>query len=371
MYGVRLTDDQAHALRQLELLAKESRPDVILVSGDIYDRAVPPPDAVALLDEFLSHVVIDLGIPVMMIAGNHDSPHRLEFASRVLAGRGLYVCGSVQTEPVRMTIHDDAGPVHFFAVPYAEPALVRERLMNEDAQDHQDAMRLLTGKIGSDVPEGERSVIVSHAFVQGGIEAESERPLSLGGADKVDASLFSGFHYAALGHLHRPQSAGASHIRYSGSLLKYSFSEVDHHKGVLVVDMDDRGACRVEHVPLTPRRDVRRIEGLLKDVIAGPLNGENREDYILVSILDTAAILDVMGKLREVYPNVLHVERPCLNPSGNRPQTSRDRRKLNDADLFADFFSEVTGDPPTTGEASAYESVVDELRRREREAAPS
>ena len=129
MYGVRLTDDQAHVLQQLELLAKESRPDVILVSGDVYDRAVPPPDAVALLDEFLSRVVLDLGIPVMMIAGNHDSPHRLEFASRVLAGRGLYVCGSVHAHPMRMTLHDGAGPVHFCAVPYAEPALVREALM--------------------------------------------------------------------------------------------------------------------------------------------------------------------------------------------------------------------------------------------------
>jgi DNA repair protein SbcD/Mre11 len=369
MYGVRLTDDQAHVLQQLELLAKESRPDVILVSGDIYDRAVPPPDAVALLDEFLSRVVLDLGIPVIMIAGNHDSPHRLEFASRVLAGRGLYVCGSVRTDPMRMTLHDDAGPVHFCAVPYAEPALVRETLMTEDAQDHEAALRLLIDRIRLGIPERERSVLVSHAFAQGGIEAESERPLSLGGADKVDASLFAAFQYTALGHLHRPQSAGASHIRYAGSLLKYSFSEVDHHKGVLVVDMDDQGSCQVEHVALTPRRDVRRLEGHLKELLTGPRNGENQEDYLLVSLLDTGAILDVMGKLREVYPNVLHVERAGMDAGAQRPQVSRDHRKLNDSDLFADFFAEVTGEPPTGEEASAYESVVDELRRRDREAA--
>ena len=368
MYGVRLTDDQAHVLHQVALFARDSRPDAILVSGDVYDRAVPPPDAVGLLDDFVSQVVLDLGIPVMLIAGNHDSPYRLEFASRVLAGRGLYVCGCVQPEPVRMTLHDRGGPVHFFAVPYAEPALVREKLMTEEARDQEEAMRLIIDRIRSANPAGERSVLVAHAFVQGGIETESERPLTLGGADTVDASLFSSFHYTALGHLHRHQSVGGSHIRYSGSLLKYSFSEVDHRKGVLLVDMDEQGACNVEHVPLTPRRDVRRIEGYLKDVLAGPDHGENREDYLLVSLLDTAAILDVMGKLREVYPNVLHVERPGLIAGGNRPQSSQDHRKLNDADLFADFFAEVTGEAPSTDESGAYESVVDELRQRDREA---
>jgi DNA repair protein SbcD/Mre11 len=371
MYGVRLTEDQAHVLQQLELLAKESRPDVILVSGDIYDRSVPPPDAVALLDEFLSRVVLDLGIPMMMIAGNHDSPHRLEFASRVLAGRGLHLYGSVQPQPMRVTFGDAAGPVHFFAVPYAEPALVRERLLSEEAQDHEAAMGLLVERIRAASAEGERRVLLSHAFAQGGVEAESERPLSVGGADKVDASLFSGFHYTALGHLHRPQSVSASNVRYSGSLLKYSFSEVDHHKGVLVIDMDAQGSCQVEHVALTPRRDVRCIKGLLKQVLEGPRNGENRDDYLLVSLEDTAAILDVMGKLREVYPNVLHVERPNLMTPGSRTEKARDHRKLNDADLFADFFAEVTGDAPTAGETSAYESVVDELRRREREATAS
>lgn len=367
MYGVRLTDDQAHVLQQVVTLAKESRADAILVAGDIYDRAVPPPEAVALLDDFVSQVVLDLGIPVMLIAGNHDSPYRLEFASRVLAGRGLYVSGTVQSEPVRMTLHDSAGPVHFVAVPYAEPALVRERLLTEDVRDHEEAMKLIVERARSGIPEHERSVLLAHAFAQGGIETESERPLSLGGADKVDASLFAQFNYVALGHLHRQQSVSESHIRYAGSLLKYSFSEVDHRKGVLLVDMDRQGTCQVEHVPLTPRRDVRRVEGYLEEILSGAAHDRNSDDYLLVSLQDTAAILDVMGKLREVYPNVLHVERPCL-ATGGRTRPQRDRLKLNDALLFADFFAEVTGEPPSTDEASAYESVVDELRGRDREA---
>jgi exonuclease SbcD len=304
----------------------------------------------------------------MMIAGNHDSPHRLEFASRVLASKGLHVYGNVQSDPLCITLADNAGPVHFIAVPYAEPALVRERFSTDDALNHEESMKLIVERARSILPAGERSVLLAHAFVQGGVETESERPLSVGGADKIDASVFSSFNYTALGHLHRQQEIGGSHIRYAGSIYKYSFSEVDHRKGVLVVDMDEQGSCQVELVPLTPRRDVRRVEGLLKDILAGAPDGKEREDYLVVSLLDTAAILDVMGKLREVYPNVLHVERPCLMTGGNRTEASRDHRRLNDADLFADFFAEVTGEPPSTDEASAYEAVVDELRGRDREA---
>jgi DNA repair protein SbcD/Mre11 len=368
MYGVRLTDDQAHVLDQLTVLAKESKPDVLVVSGDVYDRAVPPPDAVELLDNFLSRMVLDLKIPVILIAGNHDGPRRLEFASRVLAGRGIHVFGSVQADVTQVTLGDAAGPVRFFAVPYAEPALVREKLECDDARDHDQAMQILVDRIRTRGMSAQRSVIIAHAFAAGGAAAESERPLSVGGADKVEYSRFAGFHYAALGHLHRPQSVGEPYIRYAGSLLKYSFSETDHRKTVNVVDMDETGRCLVESVSLTPRKDLRRIEGYLKDVLTGPGPGESREDYLLVSLLDTGALLDVMGKLRDVYPNVLHVERPALAPSGDRLSRTTDHRKLNDADLFGAFFAEVTGEGLSAEEASAYESVVDEFRRQDREA---
>ena len=157
---------------------------------------------------------------------------------------------------------------------------------------------------------------------------------------------------------------------YSGSLLKYSFSEVDHRKTVNVVEMDARGECQVERISLTPRRDVRRIEGYLKDILNGPESGENPEDYLMVTLLDTGAILDAVGKLREVYPNVLHIERPGLAFGSNPTHGGIDRRKLNDAALFADFFSEVTGSDLSCEEAAAYEFIVDDLRRCDREASP-
>jgi len=267
-----------------------------------------------------------------------------------------------------VTVEDDAGPVHFFALPYAEPAVVREKFECDEARDHEQAMRVIIDSVRARRPHSARSVVISHSFVAGGESAESERPLSVGGADQVDSALFAAFQYVALGHLHRPQWVEQPHIRYAGSLLKYSFSEASHKKMVNVVEMDEHGACRVEGVALTPRRDVRRIEGYLQEVLAGPGAGENRDDYLQIGLLDTGPLLDVMTKLRDVYPNVLNVERPGFGPSTLGGSRSADHRKLNDADLFSAFFFEVTGEPLTPARAAAYEAAVDELRRQEREA---
>jgi DNA repair protein SbcD/Mre11 len=371
LHGQRLVEDQAYALEQLAALARDFKPDAFLISGDVYDRAVPPPDAVQLLDEFLSNLVIDLKVPVIVIAGNHDSPARLEFGSRVFAGQGLHVFGAVSSGSPAVTLSDDAGPVHFYGIPYAEPALVRETLGCEEIHGHEPALIAMLESIRAEDPAGERSVLLAHAFVSGCVGAESERPLSVGGAECVDASIFGEFNYVALGHLHRPQAAGDSRIRYAGSLLKYSFSEADHKKAVNLVEMDEEGGCRVESVSLSVRRDVRNVTGYLKDILDGPAPGENQEDYVMVSLLDRTPILDVMGKLREVYPNVLHVERPYLEMGGGAGRAPQDHRKLSDADLFAAFFLEVTGEEFSQAHAEVYNSIVDDLRQKEREAVSS
>jgi exonuclease SbcD len=367
MHGVHLTEDQAYVLDQFIDLIRDYTPDALLLSGDIYDRAVPPPDAVELLDDFLSRVVLGLGVPVLAIAGNHDSARRLEFGSRVLAGQGLHVFGTIDRGFSPVVLSDDAGPVHFYAVPFAEPSLVREKLAGQDIHDHNDAWHSIVDSISSFHPPGVRSVVLGHAFATGGTVSESERPLSIGGADRVDSSYFAGFNYAALGHLHRPQSAGSEHVRYAGSLLKYSFSEADHSKSIAVVEMGSKGDCTIETVSLTPRRDVRCVSGYLRDVLDGPESGENREDYLMVTLLDTGAILDAMGRLREVYPNALHVERPALDASSPACRPAMDHRKLNDADLFTAFFSQATGDEISPDQAAAYAAVVDAMRQQERE----
>jgi exonuclease SbcD len=369
-HGVHLTEDQAHILDEFVAFVKDGRPDVLLIAGDIYDRAVPPPEAVALLDDVLSRLVLGLKVPVVLIAGNHDSPHRLGFGSRLLAGQRLHIFGSLADELTPVVIDDNAGPVYIYALPYAEPPVVRESLSSDAIQDHQAAMLALIGRMRQLHPEATRSILVAHTFVVGGLECESERPLSVGGAGAVDCACFDGFDYVALGHLHRPQTAGKDVVQYAGSLLKYSFSEANHRKSVSLVEMDAQGRCRVEKIALTPRRDVRCLEGHLADILRGPQSGENPQDYLMVTLLDTGAILDAMGKLRDVYPNVLHIERPGLMAGGEMHGTRADHRKMNDTELFASFFLQATGERLTEAQGSAYASVVNAMRQREREVMP-
>ncbi len=367
MHGVHLTEDQAHVLDQFVFIAREARADLVIVAGDIFDRAVPPTEAVSLLDDVLSRLILDLRVPVIIIAGNHDSAPRLQFASKLLAEEKLYVFGEVSNQPHRIRLSDQWGSVDFIPIPYSEPSLLRERFAEESIKNHQEAFRFLLGNINPISCDKHRTVLIAHAFVGDSISSESERPLSVGGFDRADASLFKDAHYSALGHLHRPQTAGYDHVCYAGSLLKYSFSETDHEKGVNLVEMNQQGACKIERISLTPRRDVRRIEGILQDLLRGPQSGENPDDYICAVVTDREPILDVMGKLREVYPNVLHIERPFFDSFRGAQGNRVDHRKLGEVDLFRAFFKEVTGQTLTEEQIKAYQDVVDELKKSQRD----
>ena len=372
-HGASLTNDQAHLLGQLVDLARDARPDAVIVAGDVYDRAVPPPDAVQVLDDVLSRLVLDLKVPVVIIAGNHDSPGRLNFGSRLLAGRRLYVTGHLPPRCDPLVLGDAHGPVHFYPVPYAEPATVRQCLECPGITDPDAAMPAVLDRVRAAHPAGARSVVIGHAFVAGGRECESERPLSVGGAGTVDAARFAGFHYTALGHLHCPQVLRDGTVRYCGSLMKYSFDESDQAKSVYLVEMDAAGACRCEAVALRPRRDVRRVAGLLADLLAAAPDAAARDDYLEVMLLDPGPVLDAMGRLRDVYPNVLHVRRPEHEPGGAGAAAASDRpnvRTMDEGQLFKAFYAHVTsGDALTAEQEAAFVQVVDELRRHEREGA--
>ncbi|MEW6661376.1 MAG: exonuclease SbcCD subunit D [Bacillota bacterium] len=367
-HGIHLTEDQAYLLDQFVHLVKDVRPEIILIAGDVYDRSVPPTEAVKLLDEVLSRIIMDLKVPVMLIAGNHDSPERLGFGTRLLAQQELFLFGQLDKNLSPVVLHDSHGPVHFCPVPYAEPPLVKDRLGAQEAGDHNLAMMAAVNHFMAQVPPGARTVALAHAYVLGCQESESERPLSVGGAGSVDTACFKPFHYSALGHLHQPQSAGSGHIRYAGSLMKYSFSETSQRKSITLVEMDKEGKVRQEEIVLSPRREVRRLEGYLTDILAGPSKGENREDYLMVFLKDTGAILDIMGKLRAVYPNVLHIERSYLGEGGVLRGMGGDHRRLSELDLFSSFFKEVTGKTLSDGETRVFVNTVNTLNREEREA---
>jgi exonuclease SbcD len=366
-HGIYLTGDQAHVLEQFVRLAGEAGPDVILITGDIYDRSVPPTEAIKLLDEVLSRILMDCKIPVIAITGNHDSPDRLGFGAGLMARQGLHLIGQLTDKLKPIVFHDPYGPVYFCPAPYAEPPLVRERMLAPDAVNHEQAMSSMIRHLSAPVPEGARRVILAHAFAAGGEESESERPLTVGGSGTVGASLFQPFHYAALGHLHQPQDVGSEHVRYAGSLLKYSFSEASHQKSVTLVEMDGAGKTSYEIISLTPRRDVRRLDGYFADILAGPKNGESRDDYIMVTLRDTGPIMDAIGKLREAYPNVLHLERPCLTAGGELRGPGGDHRRLNEAELFSSFFEQVTGTPLSGEQNKAFAATLEKFYRQERE----
>ena len=227
-------------------------------------------------------------------------------------------------------------------------------------------MAPLAGAAARALPAGERSVLVAHCFVAGGGESESERPLTVGGAGNVTPAHFAPFSYTALGHLHQPQRAGADNAWYSGSLMKYSFSEITHDKSVNVVDIDAHGGVQVEHVSLTPRRDLRLLEGAFADLLRGPQAGESKDDYLLVRLTDSDALLDPMGRLREIYPNVLHLQRPALAAAA-AAASDRPRKAPGDVQLFDDFFSQVTGTALRVEQRTAFRVTLDALRKRQRE----
>lgn len=375
--GVSLLEDQAHVLDQLVDLVRGASLDAVLLAGDVYDRLTPPPDAVELLDEVLTRLVIDCRVPVMLIAGNHDSAERLGFGSRLLDARGLHVAGPA---PRAVRFEDRHGAVEVVAVPYAEPAAVAARLADPDVVEAEGAMRAELAAMTAPSPRPgagiameadsaaasrpRRRIVVAHAFVAGGSTSESERPLVLGNAALVSPSCFDGFGYAALGHLHRPQRVGRAEVRYSGSLLKYSFDEAAHRKSVSLVEMGADGSCRIEEVALGARRDVRVVEGTLDEIRRGAEADTSRDDYVLARLTDRGAILDAIGKVRDLYPNCLRVDREAFFAARSEDAGPRlDLRHHGEAELFDAFFAEVTGAAPDEDEARAFADALAAVRR--------
>ena len=374
-HNVHLTHDQRAVLEQFVALVAEVRPAAVIVAGDLYDRSVPPTDAVELLDDVLTELVAGLGVSVITIAGNHDSPTRVGFGGALLRDKGLHMVGRLQPGGCTLRLADEHGPVHVHALPFADPAEARAVYADASIHDQQAALAAGVALALRDAPLNERHIAVAHAFVAGGLESESERPLSVGGIASVASNVFSGFDYVALGHLHRPQAAGTECVRYAGSLMKYSFAEHDHVKAVNVVEIgapgsapDGRARVGVEQVALSPPRDARRVTGLLADLLVEGRADPRSTDYIEAVLLDKGAILDAIGQLREVYPNVLLIDRPALEASAPGDEPRPDPRETGDAELFERFFAHVCGAPPSQQQAAAFAAVVDALRGRDREA---
>lgn len=337
-YGCTLTDEQEWILKNQFLpMIDEERPDAVILAGDVYDRSVPPAEAVALFDDMVAEIVQRRKIPFLVISGNHDSAERLSFASGLLRGEGLYMCGELMKTADPVLLEDQWGTVAFVPLPFAEPAEVRMALQDDTIHDYEGAERALSAALLARIPQNCRRVAVAHAFLSGGAPSDSERPLSIGGSDQIPADIFQPYHYTALGHLHGPQKAGADNIRYSGSLLKYSFGEARQKKGVLAVDLDGQGRTGIRFVPLVPRRDVRIIQGRFADIMAAPDQGS--DDFLLIRLEDEEPVIDGMARLRMKYPSVMALEALGRNnaDAGTRENIPG---KVTEQDLFRTFSQE-------------------------------
>ncbi|MBY8086699.1 exonuclease SbcCD subunit D [Vibrio fluvialis] len=363
-HNVSLLEDQRYVLKQLIDYLKNNAVDAVIVAGDVYDRSVPPTVAIELLDEVVSSICTDLNIPMIMIPGNHDGAKRLGFAAKQMKSAGLHIISDFEQMMTPVVLKSDqAGDVAFYGLPYNDPEQVRHHYQNS-VTTHDEAHQFLCECIKAQRDTSQRHVLISHCFVDGAMESDSERPLSIGGSDRVNHEHFADFDYVALGHLHQPQKKGEEHIRYSGSLMKYSFSEQHQKKGMTLVELNDAGFVAAEHIPLSAPHDMRIIEGELDQLLEQGKTDPSAHDYLLVRLHDKHAILDPMDKLRKVYPNVLHLEKPGML-IGVDQEMGRARLARGEMDMFRDFFLEAKQESLSEQQESAMAEVIQSLKQAE------
>ncbi|MFM9413680.1 exonuclease SbcCD subunit D [Peptococcus simiae] len=346
--GFDLLEDQAVVLDQVLDQVRLEKPDALLLAGDLYDRRNPNPEAVHLFDRFLARVVLEEGVPTLAIGGNHDSGDRLNFASGILAHAGLYLAGQLTLPVPVVRLTDAHGPVDFHLLPYADGPLLAHLDEAYAGLAYPDAMADLLARLPMD--PAARQVLIAHGMVAyaGGdlAESDSERELTVGGTEYWTADALGVFDYVALGHLHRPQTAGAPHIRYAGSLLPYSFSEENHAKSISVIELDESGYAGTRLLPIQPRHAMHTVRGQLADILAGLPQGVAGDDYLRIVLTDQGDVLDAMARLRKVYPNVMTLEREIRPETGGSTAITYSRAKgLNPVDYATIFYEEMTGEP--------------------------
>lgn len=361
VHGFSMIEDQAHVLHQIEEIAKSVTPDAVLIAGDLYDKGVPPTEAVGLLDGFLTRL-LSLKIPVLVTSGNHDSPERLSFAGDILDASGLYIAGVLQSKVKRVRLTDAWGPVDFYLLPFVKAAKAAALHPQADIENCDDAVRAMLADIPREA--GVRRVLLAHQLVAAPgeqVERCDLETLQLGGTDAVLADAFDAFDYVALGHLHRAQRVGRDGIRYAGSPLKYSFSEARGTKSITLVEMDEN-CVHAKLLPLSPLREMRELRGRLDDLLKAA-QGES-DDYVRAVLTDQEPLYDAIGRLRRVYPNVMSLEferEAALE--GQKALHQVDVRSRTPMELFEDFYLHQAGMELD----DAARAVVQEAVRRARE----
>ncbi len=366
--NVFMTEDQAYILEQLKQTLIREKIEVLLIAGDVYDRSIPPVEAVSLLNHFLSEIIETLNIKVIMSSGNHDSSERLSFGAMLLRKKGLYIVGKTELGYETMPLVDKHGTaIDFHVIPFMTAFEARKRFDNPELKTNDDAMAFVLKQVKEKVNRKHLNVVVAHGFIMGTEapeETDSERPLNIGGTDAISFSHFVDFDYVALGHLHNPQKSGREQIRYSGSLLKYSFSENQVEKGVVKIDLNLDQVPQIEFIPLKPLRDMRVIKGPLDQLISDEIVSEfNHEDYIHAILTDRGELMDPMNTLRSVYPNILSMEKRTENSPKALLEAVDLRREKNPAHLFDLFYTAIEGETLDEVEKTFIKSIVEDAMK--------
>lgn len=339
-----MLEDQAYILAEILHVIDSEKPDAVLIAGDIYDKSVPPAEAVQLFDNFLCRLA-KRHLQVCVISGNHDSPERIAFGGRLMDPSGIHMSPVYSGKVVPVSLADAYGPVNIYTLPFVKPAHVRQFYPEEEIRSYTDALAVAVRAM--EVDERQRNVLVTHQFVTGAARSDSE-DISVGGADNVDVSVFDPFDYVALGHIHNPQNIGSARVRYCGTPLKYSFSEARHEKSVTVVELGEKGDFAVRTVPLTPRRDLREIRGTyteltLKAFYAGT---SYPDDYLHITLTDEEDVPDAMAKLRVIYPYLMKLDYDNQRTrASTRILGAGHAARQSPLELFGEFYEKQNNQP--------------------------
>lgn len=332
-----MLEDQKAVLHALVDKVKELEVDVLIMAGDLYDRAIPPKEAVTLANSIFNRLIKEAGIPVLVIAGNHDSNERLEYGAELLAGSQLFIEGTVKKDVRKVTIDN----VNFYLLPFADHVTIRQLFEDKEIRDLKDATRKQVESITSEMNLDEVNVLIAHGYIVNGVKesveaSDSERPLSIGTAEYVDVNIFDDFDYVALGHLHKAQKVKSENVRYSGSPLKYSKSEVRHKKQFALLDID-KDTFNVEMIEIKTERDMKVLKGTFNELMA-----DESEDYIFFELEDNNYVMDAMNQLRRRYPYAMGLEytaqKERKESSKKTKQEALEKKGL--LELFDDFYSE-------------------------------
>lgn len=352
-----MNDDQAFILKRILNIIDEEKPTGVMIAGDVYDKSVPSAEAVTLFDDFLAQLAAR-ELKVFVISGNHDSPERIAFGSRIMNGSGIFLSPVYNGKVKPIQLQDDFGEINFFLLPFIKPTHVRQTHKDGDILTYTDAIRCAIEEMQLD--PSKRNILVTHQFVTGASRSDSEEK-SVGGTDNVDAAVFAPFDYVALGHLHTPQNCGSARIRYCGAPLKYSFSEAKDQKSVTVIELREKGNISCRTVDLVPRHDLVELRGTYEEVTRKSFYEHTswQEDYTRIILTDEDDIPDAIGKLRTIYHNLMKLDYDNKRTRSNAVILGdTEVEKKTPFELFADFYDQQNNQPMNEEQAVYIQRLI-------------